>query len=246
MRRCLNDNRGLVALFASLLALAFSMSGLAEASGRPSVRSVGGHPIAATPHAGGILTLGTSGMFPASAIPEVPAAKESAELGGKKVSELELTCPQDDVDIGTWCLESAPYPLTNADLGKNDYLFATQTCAKGGGWLPSAAELLGAAEVVRLESTIHDNKLTATVDEDVERGLKDQREMSSTLITTQAGPGAAGVKGSRPLPETTQYVTVYSNGTKGGFAGGEPVAQPENFRCAYHKALGALQETEEE
>jgi hypothetical protein len=35
-------------------------------------------------------------------------------------------------------------------------------------------------------------------------------------------------------------VTVYSNGTKGGFAGSEPVSAPENFRCAYNKTAGAL------
>jgi hypothetical protein len=42
-----------------------------------------------------------------------------------------------------------------------------------------------------------------------------------------------------PQPATLQYVTVYSNGQKGGFAGSEPVSQPENFRCAYEKAPGA-------
>jgi hypothetical protein len=42
-----------------------------------------------------------------------------------------------------------------------------------------------------------------------------------------------------PEPETLQYVTVYSNGTKGGFAGSEPVSQPENFRCAFNKVPGA-------
>ena len=34
-------------------------------------------------------------------------------------------------------------------------------------------------------------------------------------------------------------MTVYSNGTKGGFAGSEPVANPENFRCAFNKTPGA-------
>jgi len=40
-------------------------------------------------------------------------------------------------------------------------------------------------------------------------------------------------------------VTVYSNGTKGGFAGSEPVIDPQNFRCAYDLVPGALsKETE--
>ena len=41
-----------------------------------------------------------------------------------------------------------------------------------------------------------------------------------------------------PAPETLQYVTVYDNGNKGGFAGAKPVAQPEQFRCAFEKAQG--------
>jgi hypothetical protein len=48
-----------------------------------------------------------------------------------------------------------------------------------------------------------------------------------------------------PEPETLQYVTVYSNGTKGGFAGSEPVATAENFRCAYNQSPGAASESEE-
>jgi hypothetical protein len=33
-------------------------------------------------------------------------------------------------------------------------------------------------------------------------------------------------------------VTVYDNGDRGGFAGGKPISQPENFRCAFNKAQG--------
>jgi hypothetical protein len=42
-----------------------------------------------------------------------------------------------------------------------------------------------------------------------------------------------------PAPSTLQYVTVYSTGEKGGFAGSEPVSQPENFRCAFNEMPGA-------
>jgi hypothetical protein len=45
---------------------------------------------------------------------------------------------------------------------------------------------------------------------------------------------------ANPLPESLQYVTVFSNGTKGGFAGSEPVSAAENFRCAFNKTPGAL------
>jgi hypothetical protein len=89
--------------------------------------------------------------------------------------------------------------------------------------------------------------------------------MTSTLVTTTAGSAAAGSEGvsegatgvpgqgqpnpvpapANPLPQTLQYVTVYSNGQQGGFAGSEPVGQPENFRCAFNKAPGAGSKTEE-
>src|SRR6202044_955106 len=120
-------------------------------------------------------------------------------------------------------------------------------------------QLMGAAKRVKLESTIHDNPDTATVEQDPSVGLKDQREMSATLVTTAAGSDAAGSEGvsvgstgdpgprgpapvplpAVPAPATLQYVTVYSNGQKGGFAGSEPVSQPENFHCAFNEMPGA-------
>ena len=83
-------------------------------------------------------------------------------------------------------------------------------------------------------------------------------------MTTEAGSAAAGSEGvsegatgnprlgqanpiplpANPLPESLQYVTVYDNGDKGGFAGSEPVSDPENFRCAFNKTPGALNKTE--
>jgi hypothetical protein len=44
---------------------------------------------------------------------------------------------------------------------------------------------------------------------------------------------------SDPSPSTLQYVTVFDNGNKGGFAGSKPVGQPERFRCAYNRAPGS-------
>ena len=245
------------AIVISLVALVFSTTGLADAARRAVVSAVAGHPISTKPRAGGVLLLGKNRKFPAAAIPTV---KNSSRVGGKTAEQLVGTCPPATVDLGTWCLETAPYPVSNADAGKNNYIYASKACVAEGGWLPTAAQLLGAASRVKLESTIHDSQLTATVTLDPSRGLKDQREMSSTLITTEAGSAAAGFEGvsegstgnprqgqasptplpANPLPESLQYVTVYSNGTKGGFAGSEPVASPENFRCAFNKAPGAL------
>jgi hypothetical protein len=248
------------ALAISLVALIFSMTGLADAARHAVLAALDGHPVSSKPHAGGLLVLGSNGKFPASAIPTVGTAENAKRFDGKTAEQIVATCLPDTVDLGTWCLESTPFPLTNADLGKNNFIWASKKCEEEGGWLPSASQLLGAAARVKLESTIHDSPLTATINLDPTRGLKDEREMSSTLVTTEAGSAAAGFEGvsegatgdprqgqpnpiplpANPLPESLQYVTVYSNGTKGGFAGSQPVFEPQNFRCAYEPTPGAL------
>ncbi len=249
------------ALIISLVALVLSTTGLADAARHAVLSAVGGHPVSAKPHAGGLLLLGKNRKFPTAAIPTV---KNANRIAGKTAQQLTGTCPPATVDLGTWCMDSAPYPLSNTQVGQNNFIFASKACEAEGGWLPSAAELLGAANRVRLESTIHDSQLTATVPLDPSRGLLDQREMSSTLVTTAAGSAAAGSEGvsegstgnprqgqanptplpANPVPQTLQYITVYSNGQKGGFAGSEPVGNPENFRCAFNKAPGALNKAE--
>jgi hypothetical protein len=151
------------------------------------------------------------------------------------------------------------YPVGSTNVGKNNYFWATRACAQQGGYLPSAAQLIGAADRVKLESVITDSPQNATVDQDPSHGLKDRREMSATLVTTAAGSSAAGSEGvsegatgdprtgepnptpqpANPSPETLQYVTVYDNSNTGGFAGSEPVSAAENFRCAFNKTLQA-------
>ena len=249
------------AMTIALIALVFSTTGLADAARTAVVSAISGHPVSAKPIAGGVLLLGKNRKFPASAIPTV---KDASRVDGKSAEELAGTCPATSVDLGTWCLMTAPYPLSNADAGKNNYIWASKACEAEGGYLPSAAQLLGAAERVKLESTIHDSPLTATINQDPSRGLKDEREMSSTLVTTEAWSAAAGSEGvsegatgdprqgqanpvplpANPMPESLQYVTVYSNGTKGGFAGSEPVGEAQNFRCAFNKIPGALNKPE--
>ncbi len=244
------------ALVIALTALVLSTTGLADAARRSVVAMIAGHQVTSKPKAGAVLLLGKNGKFPASAIPTVNNAKK---IDGQTPEQLTGSCPPATVDLGTWCLDSAPYPLTNADAGKNNFFWASKACEAEGGWLPSAAQLIGAADRVKLESTIHDSSLTATVDLDPTRGLKDEREMSSTLVTTEAGSAAAGSEGvsegatanprqgapnpiplpPNPEPESLQYVTVYDNENKGGFAGSEPVKEPQNFRCAFNKAPGA-------
>jgi hypothetical protein len=246
----------------SLIALVFSTTGLADAARRAVVATIAGHSVSAKPHPNGLLLLGRNGKFAASAIPTVKSARTARKLDGLSAQQLQGTCPPATVDLGSWCLDTSPYPLTNADAGKNDFIWASKACVAEGGWLPSAAQLLGAAARVKLESTIDDSPLTATVPRDPSRGLADGREMTSTLVTTEAGSEAAGSEGvtegstgnprqgqanpipvpADPLPESLQYVTVYSNGQKGGFAGSEPIADPESFRCAFNKTPGAAEE----
>ncbi len=249
------------ALTIAVIALVFSTTGLADAARNAVITAFAGHRVSTRPYAGGILLLGKNRKFPASAIPTVGNA---AKVGGKTAEQLAGTCPPATVDLGTWCLDTAPFPLTNAEQGKNNYVWAAKACVAEGGRLPTAGELIGAADRVKLESTIHDSQLTATVNLDPSRGLKDEREMTATLVTTEAGSAAAGFEGvsegatgnprqgqanpiplpANPVPESLQYVTVYSNGQKGGFAGSEPVTAPENFRCAFNKAQGALNKAE--
>jgi hypothetical protein len=250
------------AMIIALIALVFSTTGLADAARRAVVAAVDGHPLTTKPHPGAVLVLGRNGKFPASAIPTV---RNASKVDGKTPEQLAGSCPAATVDIGTWCLDSAPYPLTKAETGENNFIWASKACEAEGGWLPSASELVGAAEKVKLESTIHDNQDTATINLDPSRGLKDEREMSSTLVTTEAGSAAAGFEGvtegatgdprqgqanpiplpADPTPESLQYVTVYDNGNQGGFAGSEPVSDPENFRCAFNPSPGAQSKPEE-
>jgi hypothetical protein len=253
---------GRASLAISLLALVCSTTGLAEAARRAVVATIAGHTVSTKPRPGGVLLLGRNGKFPATAIPTVRSARAAHTLDGFTAAKLQGTCPPATVDLGSWCLDTSTYPLTNADAGKNNYIWASKACVAEGGWLPSATQLLGAAARVKLESTIDDSPLTATIPRDPSRGRTDQREMTSTLVTTEAGSEAAGSEGvtegatgnprqgqanpvpvpANPLPESLQYVTVYSNATKGGFAGSEPVAAPENFRCAFNKTPGAADE----
>lgn len=250
------------AMIIALIALVFSTTGLADATRRAVVAAVDGHPLTTKPHPGAVLVLGRNGKFPASAIPTV---RNASKVDGKTPEQLAGTCPALTVDIGTWCLDSAPYPLTKAQTGENDFIWASKACEAEGGWLPSASELLGAAARVKLESTINDSQDTATINLDPSRGLKDEREMSSTLITTEAGSAAAGFEGvtegatgdprqgqANPIPlpadsepESLQYVTVYDNKQKGGFAGSQSVYEPENFRCAFAPSPGAQSKPEE-
>lgn len=222
--------------------------------------SVGGNVAVAAGGArtGAVVRLDRKGKIPVKQLPKVRRAASADRLAGRRARAYLDRCSPDTVDLGTVCLMSNPYPLDKTDTGKNDYFYATQRCVELGGYLPTAAQLIGAAPRVKLASTIDDSQLTASTDLDPNDGLKDRREMSATLVTTAAGARAGGSEGvtegsrgdpragepdpvpqpANPSPETLQYVTVYDNKDRGGFAGAKPVGQPELFRCAFNKAQG--------
>lgn len=254
--RCADRNVARGAIGVAVLAFALSVSGVAGAA---QARVV---DVVSKPRPGAVLRLGKNKKFPATAIPKVASARNADRLGGRPADDLVASCNPESVDLGTWCLMGQPFPIPNKDVGRNDYFYATQACVEAGGWLPTAAQLVGAAAEVKLASTIGDRQLTAAIDTDPTDGLKDRREMSATLVTTQAGSSAAGSQGSSdgargnpktgepdpvpqpasPAPESLQYVTVYDNGDRGGFAGARPVTAPELFRCGFHKAQGSQAE----
>jgi hypothetical protein len=245
------------ALGVSILALLFSMTGRAPAlRGTPE-----GKP------------QGTGKTTTAAAAKKKAAQEKSAKQKqrreaqekqaklDKRLASLELVCPiSGAIDMGSYCLEGTTYKVPTAETGQNDYMYATQKCVAEGGWLPSAAELIGAAPKASLKSTIDDSPATSATSEfpEARNGIKDEREMTSDLFTTSGGATAAGSEGvtvgskgvgaigepdpvpmpANPLPTTLDYVTVYDNHDKGGFAGGSPVGKPENFRCAYAKKQG--------
>ena len=229
---------GIVAWSALALALgAFVLPGVAESI---AAKRLPGPSL--KPRKFGVLRLNAKKKFPASVLPP----------------QVFDRCSPETVKIGTVCMMTNPYPLEKNEVGKADFFFATRKCASLGGYLPTAAQLVGAASRVKLAGRVDDNEVTASTDIDATDGLKDRREMSASLTTIASGGRAAGSQGvsdiargdskagepdpaplpADPSPETLHYVTVYDNGNLGGFAGGKPVSQPENFRCAFNLAQG--------
>ena len=206
------------------------------------------------------LIFSMNGMAPAARTEKKNGQEQQKQMAAlnKKVNRLASACPiSGAIDLGSWCLEGSTFKVPASEAGQNDYFYAAQKCVKEGGWLPTAAQLIGAAPVAALKSTIDDDPGTSGTSEFPEAsvGIKDEREMTSDLFTTGVGARAAGSEGvtagsqgvgniaepnpipvpAEPSPETLDYVTVYDNHNNGGFAGGAPVGKPENFRCAYAK-----------
>ncbi len=188
-RAAVQRNAGTAALVISVVALGSSLTGAADAARQAIVNVV------STPRPNSVLKLDKKGRFPARAIPKVSRARTADKLGPLSADDVKLACAADTVDLGTWCISSSAYSVPTADLGKNDFFYATRACVAAGGFLPSAAQLIGAADRVKLNSYLTDSQLTASTDIDPADGLSDKREMSSTLITTQGGASSAGLLG---------------------------------------------------
>jgi hypothetical protein len=237
-----------LAVALSLVAVVFSTTGVADAAKKAFT--------------GKVLRLSKNNKIATKYLPTVPRAKTASRLGDQTADDLADGCNPQTIDLGTWCIMASPYAVDNTDIGKNDFFYASKKCEDLGGWLPTAAQLIGAASRVRLASVITDSATNAAIDEDPSDGNKDAREMSSTLITTAAGASAAGSEGvsvgskgnprtgepdpvpvpANASPDTLQYVTVFDNGDHGGFAGSKPVGEPEKFRCAFGRTQGQAKE----
>jgi hypothetical protein len=245
------------ALLVAVVALVFSMSGLSSGQAKTPPKAT--HPAKTAPtktKTAKVVTLNEKGKIPAKYLPTVPMATNSQKLSGATKGKLTAACPvSGGIDLGSWCLEGSTFKVPQNELGQNNYVWAAQKCVDEGGWLPSAAQLIGAAPEVALKSTIGDDPGTSGASEfpEAAAGIKDEREMTGDLFTTAAGLRAAGSEGvsagskgtgnigepnpipvpAEPMPETLAYVTVFDNHNLGGFAGGVPVGKPESFRCAY-------------
>jgi hypothetical protein len=247
------------ALLVAIVALVFSMTGMSlGGQGGGKQKATQTAKTSAPPKTKTVkyVTLNTKGKIPAKYLPTVPQAENAQKLSGATKGKLTPACPvSGGIDLGSWCLEGSTYKVPQNELGQNNYVWAAQKCVEEGGWLASAAQLIGAAPEVALKSVIGDDPGTSGTSEfpEAAAGIKDEREMTGDLFTTGAGLRAAGSEGvsvgskgignigepnpvpvpAEPMPETLAYVTIFDNHNLGGFAGGVPVGKPESFRCAY-------------
>ena len=234
-------------------------TGLADAARHAVVSAIAGHPVSAQPHAGGILLLGSNRKFPASAIPTVQRTPRAS--AARPPSELAGTCPpaRSTSARGAWTPRPSRSPRNSS--ARTTSSSPARACEKEGGWLPSASELLGAAERVKLESTIHDSQLTATINLDPTRGLKDEREMSSRWSRPKRARPRRASRASAKAPPATRARArptrsplpgqpaariaavrdrLQQRARRAASRARSPSTNPENFRCAFNKTPGAL------
>lgn len=213
-----------------LLALAVGTAVAGNSAGSSKVEKIGSFKVSKKPRAGALVPLTSKGKFPAATIPKNISVRNADRVGGWNADEVIDKCPPEAADVGSFCMLASTVTIPAADVGKNNFVWASSYCGQKGGWLPSAAQLIASAGRVKLKSTSNDNELTASIDV-----TKNQREMSSTLIATDLGNVGAY---ATPVPGGLSYLTVFDNDNNGGLAGAKAVTATENFRCAFGKYNG--------
>ena len=141
----------------ALIALVLSTTGLADAARHAVVSAIDGHP--------------DQHQAPRRRHAAARQEQEIPRLGDPHGEEREQGGRQDRDAAGRhlpagdrstsarWCLETSPYPLTNADVGKNNYIFASQDVR---GRRRLAADCRAAARRRRpRQARVHDPRLAA-------------------------------------------------------------------------------------
>ena len=127
---------------------------------------------------------------------QVPG-QEAGPRRSTSVSKVTANCPiSGAVDLGSWCLEASTFKVPATEIGQNNYIYAAQKCVKEGGWLPTAAQLIGAAPKAALKSTVDDDPGSSGASEFPEAEERDQRRTRDDLGSLHHHRGLAG----RPAP----------------------------------------------
>ncbi len=150
------------AMVVALVALVFSTTGLADAARHAVVSAIDGHPISATAARRRRAAARQEQEVPRLGDPDGQGRRAGGTARPPKNSPAPARRPPSIWVPGAWTRR--PIRSRTHEAGKNNFIWASKACEAEGGWLPTASELLGAAERVKLESTIHDTPITATVE----------------------------------------------------------------------------------
>lgn len=109
-------------------------------------------------------------------IKSASSADNAGKVDSKDASQLIVKCPSGTVDLGSACAETGA-------RGATDGFTAAQTCTSAGGYLPTAADLVGADRA---------NKITNTTQE----WTSNWNGEMATVVTGTLVDGTADVDGS--------------------------------------------------
>ena len=242
----------------------FSTTGLADAARHAVVSAFAGHPVSTKPHAGGVLLLGQEQEIPGRGDPHGQRTPRASAARPPNSSQAPARRRRSTSAPGAWTPRPTRSPRrTSARTTSSSRARRARPKAAG---CPRASELLGAAERVKLESTIHDSQLTATIDLDPSRGPERRTRDELDAGHDRSRVGRRRVRGRQrrgdrqPPPGPGQPVPLP----------GQPAAriaavrdrlqqqQPgrlrrlraasrnrENFRCAFNKTPGRASTTRE-